>query len=368
MEKIKVFSHKKNCSVELVKINGNELVRKQYKIPSHSMLVEINILATSQHANIIQMQKLILGESVDILIPKEEMLYGDMISDARFSTGKRYHYLSQIALGLQYLHHKNIIHFDLKPDNIMVTNDVCKIIDFGSAEYLFGNKFFTTTPKCTTTHRPPEGFFADDVFTFDRSFDIWSFGIIIYETLCKQLMYLNPKAPIFCQNEREYDIQFHSYIISENFSNEINSVVPVALARCLRINADERPNIDVIVTEFTGDTKKYSYSPNSVVSWNHKWIQYYVDLVQYLNKYYPNRHLFYPDSIIHATTSLIDRLSRISNDVNKKMVDHAIMLCYHLTNYHDIYPLAEIFPNFAKEYDQQMLNQILTLTNGVILE
>lgn len=44
-------------------------------------------------------------------------------------------YLVGILQGLEYLHNRRILHLDIKPDNIMVTNlNVIKIVDLGSAQ------------------------------------------------------------------------------------------------------------------------------------------------------------------------------------------------------------------------------------------
>lgn len=44
-------------------------------------------------------------------------------------------YLVQILQGVEYLHSRRVLHLDLKPDNIMVTNlNTIKIVDFGSAQ------------------------------------------------------------------------------------------------------------------------------------------------------------------------------------------------------------------------------------------
>lgn len=44
-------------------------------------------------------------------------------------------YLVQILQGVEYLHNRRVLHLDLKPDNIMVTNlNAVKIVDFGSAQ------------------------------------------------------------------------------------------------------------------------------------------------------------------------------------------------------------------------------------------
>ena len=57
------------------------------------------------------------------------------------SEGKIFNIFSQIVEGMIFLHQKKIIHGDLKPPNIMITEyEQVKIIDFGSAKYLSANR------------------------------------------------------------------------------------------------------------------------------------------------------------------------------------------------------------------------------------
>lgn len=44
-------------------------------------------------------------------------------------------YLVQILQAVEYLHNRRVLHLDLKPDNIIVTNlNVVKLVDLGSAQ------------------------------------------------------------------------------------------------------------------------------------------------------------------------------------------------------------------------------------------
>lgn len=53
----------------------------------------------------------------------------------RYSEDDVVAYLVQILQGVEYLHNRRVLHLDLKPDNIMVTNlNAVKIVDFGSAQ------------------------------------------------------------------------------------------------------------------------------------------------------------------------------------------------------------------------------------------
>jgi len=63
-----------------------------------------------------------------------------------------------IARGMTWLHHRNppIIHFDLKPANILVFEDYnCKIADFGLS-YISESKQASTASRGTMLYMPPE--------------------------------------------------------------------------------------------------------------------------------------------------------------------------------------------------------------------
>lgn len=85
--------------------------------------------------------------------------------------------VSQLLEAVAYIHSKGVIHNDLKPENIMVTNkgEDLKLIDFGlsddDAHYLI------TTPGCTAMYASPE--LAGKTGNVDQRSDIYSLGIII---------------------------------------------------------------------------------------------------------------------------------------------------------------------------------------------
>ena len=52
-----------------------------------------------------------------------------------------WHVLRQVAQGLQYLHHNNIVHGDIKPQNLLADEDhKVKIADFGISKMLMGEE------------------------------------------------------------------------------------------------------------------------------------------------------------------------------------------------------------------------------------
>ncbi len=89
-------------------------------------------------------------------------------------------YAIQISEGLSHAHQKNIIHRDLKTDNIMLTSDRrLKITDFGLAKLLGAVKVTRTGSTVgTAAYMSPEQAQGNEV---DYRSDIFSLGIVLYE-------------------------------------------------------------------------------------------------------------------------------------------------------------------------------------------
>ncbi len=91
--------------------------------------------------------------------------------------------LAQVLRGLEYIHTRGLIHFDVKPANLLVRKDAqggfqVKISDFGLAAPADGN----ATARGTPHYIAPE--VARGAGAADRRADLYSLGVVAYELFC----------------------------------------------------------------------------------------------------------------------------------------------------------------------------------------
>eukprot|EP01130_Rhizamoeba_saxonica_P004613 TRINITY_DN187_c0_g1_i1.p1 TRINITY_DN187_c0_g1~~TRINITY_DN187_c0_g1_i1.p1 ORF type:complete len:563 (+),score=125.05 TRINITY_DN187_c0_g1_i1:50-1738(+) len=105
-----------------------------------------------------------------------------------FSPSQVSNFCIQIVRGIEFLHKKNIIHRDLKTQNIFVTFDEHKEIrqlvigDFDTAKRL-SKSVQATTLIGTLVFMAPEVIRAQEDGAYDLKADVWSFGMILFELL-----------------------------------------------------------------------------------------------------------------------------------------------------------------------------------------
>jgi serine/threonine protein kinase len=91
---------------------------------------------------------------------------------------------------VSYLHSLNIVHRDLKAENILVTESKVTIIDFGFAE-----KIDPFEPLCMDRRGSAEYISPEIVMSTPcdpRKSDIWSLGVILFTLLTGSLPFLTP--------------------------------------------------------------------------------------------------------------------------------------------------------------------------------
>ncbi|CAN8003671.1 unnamed protein product [Ixodes hexagonus] len=164
--------------------------RKLRKIPNGEQNVqrEIKLLRMLSHKNVIklvdvlyddQKQKMymIMEYCVSVI---QELL--DSVDDKKLPIWQAHGYFCQLLSGLEYLHSKGIVHKDIKPGNLLLTNcGTLKISDLGVAEAL---DHFAIDDTCHTSQgspafQPPE--IANGLDSFSGfKVDVWSSGVTLF--------------------------------------------------------------------------------------------------------------------------------------------------------------------------------------------
>ncbi len=154
--------------VELVDINDKQVALKiildfEYeKIGIGPMLLcEINNLRKLNHTNINQLQGLYYdyhGKNLYLALElMDKTLLHHVIIDG-VSEESKISYILQLLSGLEYLHSQNIMHRDLSPSNILLSENRLVISDFGMSRYFPDEKLIADFSKSiySPLYRPIE--------------------------------------------------------------------------------------------------------------------------------------------------------------------------------------------------------------------
>ncbi|KAI3447719.1 hypothetical protein Pfo_004384 [Paulownia fortunei] len=204
-----------------------------------SLKSEIFILKRINHPNIIRLHDMI-EESGKIYIVLEYCKGGDLSMYIQKRQGKipeanAKHFMHQLAEGLKVLRENNLIHRDLKPQNLLLStnddNSVLKIADFGFARSL-QPRGLAETLCGSPLYMAPE---IMQLQKYDAKADLWSVGAILFQLV-------TGKTPFTGSNQ----IQLLQNIIKSGelqFPPEAKDLSPHCLDLCrklLRRNPVER--------------------------------------------------------------------------------------------------------------------------------
>ena len=127
----------------------------------------------------------------------------------------------QLVDGLNYLQSRNVIHGDIKPENILKFGNNFKYSDFGMSKIC--NIKYTDNNLYTFFYRPPE----INKYIFDLKSDIWALGCTMYE------IYYKKRYFSLSSNKELYHISVDN---NDNIYNIIKSMVEEDLEKRINIS------------------------------------------------------------------------------------------------------------------------------------
>ena len=213
---------------------------------------EIQLAASLQHPHVVPL--LTAGSQDDLLyyvMPfiEGESLRAKLAREGELPIGESLRILRDVADALAYAHRHKVVHRDIKPDNVMISDNHALVTDFGVAKAVTdstGGQSLTSMGVAlgTPAYMSPEQAAANP--HVDHRADIYSLGALAYEMLCGR--------PPFTGANPQQVLSAHVTQAPDSCTTHRSSV-PAALdelvMRCLaKLPADRCQRADELKTQF----------------------------------------------------------------------------------------------------------------------
>ncbi|XP_027163014.1 G-type lectin S-receptor-like serine/threonine-protein kinase SD2-5 [Coffea eugenioides] len=233
-----------------------------------SFLAEVQIIGSIHHVNLVKLTGFCFENSHRLLVYEhmasgslDRWIFGEMRSYS-LPWRTRRKIISDIAKGLAYLHEdcsQRIIHFDIKPQNILLDENFnAKVADFGLSKLIEKDQ-----SRVVTRMRGTPGYLAPEWLssTVTEKVDVYSFGIVMLEILCGRKNFDSSKIEedrhllsIFkrkAEEERLEDMVDRKSADMLIHVEEAMEMMRIA-AWCLQGNVNNRPSMSLVVKALEG--------------------------------------------------------------------------------------------------------------------
>ena len=238
----------KNKKDEVTYILKNIKFHMLDKTKKKKIINETKILTSLKHPNIIEFKEAFYDKPSNTLnIIMEFISNGNLSNIINYAIIKRkyieessiWKILTQILIGLNYLHNKGIIHRDLRSTNIFLSNlGIFKIAGFNGFCLLEKNKMIKEQIG-TPLYSAPE-IWKDEPYNYKC--DIWSVGCIIYELATLTSPFTGDNLDLLYNNIMSRKMKSIPEFYSKNLKDIINSM--------LIFDPLKRPSTDILLNNF----------------------------------------------------------------------------------------------------------------------
>jgi len=198
-------------------------------------LLEAQSMARLNHPNIVAVYDVGVDRDVSYIIL--EFVRGKTMREldrSKISFDDAINLTIQLLEALQYAHSQDIIHRDIKPGNIIVTDDrILKVMDFGLARRMTDVSNLTQSGEIvgTIAYLPPERFLGK---SGDNTSDLYSVGVLLYELLSGRLPFTHESGDLVA-------MMFSHVNDRPKPPRQLNPLIPASLDRIIMRLLDKDP-------------------------------------------------------------------------------------------------------------------------------
>jgi len=240
---VKSATHLKENAKYAVKVVENKSLTDEENL--EALETEIAILKQLKHQHIVSLKEVVVSKQ-DTYIVMELLsggeLFNRIVDKGPFPEAAAAALFAQILLSMDYLHSLNIVHRDVKPENILYLSDGAdqiKLIDFGYAGVWRPDK--QLTGLCgTPDYVAPEvlTWYEDDESgtPYGKGSDLWSLGVLLYVILSGCSPFSADEEEAILELVAQAKFEFHEAEwshISEQAKNLISQLLVVDPAKRL---------------------------------------------------------------------------------------------------------------------------------------
>ncbi|XP_026798493.3 testis-specific serine/threonine-protein kinase 6 [Pangasianodon hypophthalmus] len=175
---------------------------------------ELEILSSLNHPHIVKTFKIFRIGEKKLFIMMELGAQGDLLelikTRGKLSEDLARKLFHQLSLAVKFIHDQNIVHRDLKCENLLLDNDFnLKVADFGFSkrlEYIDGQVVLSDTFCGSSAYASPE--LLQRISYNPKVNDVWSMGVVLFIMLTGTMPYDDSSITKMLENQKKHAINF----------------------------------------------------------------------------------------------------------------------------------------------------------------